>query len=163
MPQGKSIKRISTFLALLIVIGLAVVYVFADRQAIFAERVDTENNHYQVVGKYSDMIDGWSVSFCWRKPNSPWIFYYLDHKSSRWTNVNINLQADRAVVLKDTLEIGYLELKNGIFHLPNRDQIQRLPVKIVTDSDPLSDSASIYPGSREWDTLWPAVMNSSVK
>jgi len=163
MLQVKGIKRILMFLALLIVIGLVVVYMFADRQAIFAERVDTENNHYQVVGNSSDLIDGWSISFCWRRPNSPWIFYYLDHKSSRWTNVNISLKADRVIVSKNTQEIGYLELKKGAFHLSIRDQIQRLPVKIVTDSDPLSNSASIYPGSREWDTLWPAAMNSSVK
>lgn len=159
MSQG--INRIRIFLTLFIVIGLAVVYVFADRQAIFAESLDTEKNHYKVIGKSSNLIDGWSISFCWRRPNGPWMLYYLDHESSRWTNVNISFQADMVVVLKNAEEVGYLELRDGTFHLPVRDQIQRLPAKIVTASDPLSKSASIYPGSREWDTVWPAAMNGS--
>lgn len=145
-------------LTLFLLVGLATVYFFIDRQVIFAENLGTETDQFQIIGKSTDLIDGWSISFCWRRANGPWMLYYLDHESPRWSNAKIRLYADKVVVLKDAKEIGYLYLRNGTFHLPVRDQIQRMPAKIVTAASPFDNLAHIYPGSQEWESVWPAAM-----
>ena len=152
--------RLCIILAVICSISVTSIYVFIDRQAIFAENSDAKNDQFLVIGKSTDLLDGWSVSFCWRKTGGPWMLYYLDHESRRWSDVEILLQEGRVVVIKEAQEIGYLLLQDGSFHNGyvhsiRNNFVQRMPAKIVTASSPFSHSA-IYPDSDAWKTVWPA-------
>ena len=147
--------RFCIILAVIFSISLTSIYVFIDRQAIFAENLEAKNDQFLIIGESTDLIDGWSVSFCWRKTGGPWMHYYLAHESMRWSDVKIFLKEDRVVVINDEKEIGYLLFQDGSFHSQITNFVQRIPAKIVTASNPFNNSA-IYPDSKTWETVWPA-------
>jgi hypothetical protein len=157
--MGKVIIGLRVPVAALILIGAAIAYVFADRKTIVAEASDPEAR-FLVIGDSSELISGWNMSLCWCRPGGYWMFYYLDHETPLWRDVDLLLDAQRVVVRRGGKEIGRLTRSDAAFRSSVRDEGQRTPHKIIASSDPFDSSALFYRGSPQWDDLWSVARGS---
>ena len=107
------------------------------------------------------LISGWEVTLCWRKDNGPWMQYLLDDEGSpgQWRDVSLAFGTNTVIVKKEDVMIGKLNTVDGSWeHRRYGGLVDRTPLRIVLDDNPFSDTNTIGPGSPEWDTIWPALI-----
>jgi hypothetical protein len=157
----KPLCRILQLILLFAVLAIIVCFVFADRQKILTQVSHKDLGTFLVIGESFNLIEGWQITFCWRKDKGPWMQYYLDHESNLWRDVEIFLETNTVLIKKGSQVMGQLNTFDGSLQHARHKRAYHCPALIVPDEDPFNRTNAIYPESPAWTAVWPTLFRNT--
>ena len=132
---------------------LLVLFFFQQRKVVLVESLISSDESFLVIGRSSDLINGWEISFCWRFSKEYWAHYYLDHETALWRNVTLRVDAEKVVICRDGRDVGFLNRNDACISLPDIKRVSCAPMRITRGANPLDPIVSIDPISC-WEKGW---------
>lgn len=150
----KPFRRALPCLLCLALLAAGVCLLFWDRHATLASVSRLGCGDLLVIGESSDRVNGWEITFCWRRHNGPWARYYLDHESGLWRDVDICVETNEILIVQAGEVRGRLA-SDGTFLNSRHKQVSHSPALIIADADPFNRAHAVYPENAAWTSFWP--------
>lgn len=132
-------------------------YPVSNRTVVFGELTVPEGR-FVVAGESEGPLNGWYMTLYWKRPDKPWVLYYLDHDSEYWSDVKLTA-VDRRVVISSSGKLrADVRIAPDLLAIsrPGRKGENSNPKGVIVGGEPFGNDrfSVISPSSSKWDPSW---------